>query len=237
MVIGGLQRFSLIDYPDKICAIIFTQGCNFKCSYCHNPELVPLIAYPPRRASGGQTIIPEEEIFSFLQKRQGKLDAVEVTGGEPTLQSDLLEFLQRIKKLGYLIKLDSNGSNPAMLKRAVQLKIIDYLALDVKAPLGKYEKIVKVKVNINRIEESIKLIMHSGLNYEFRTTIVQSQLTPDDVVRIGKLLKGAKKYVLQKFVPAKTLDKKFLQEKPYSDEELTSLRDKIKGYVAECLIR
>lgn len=229
MVIGGLQRFSLIDYPDKICAIIFTQGCNFRCPYCHNPELID--------PQNFQSLIPEQEILSFLKKRKGKLDGVEVTGGEPTLQPDLLEFLKKLKKLGYLIKLDSNGSNPDLLEKVIQSKMVDYLALDVKAPLEKYREIVKVDVDSGKIRESIKLIMDSGLNYEFRTTIVQSQLNPNDLVNIGKLLKGANRYVLQRFVPAKTLDKKFLEEKSYSDEELVDLKDKIKDYVGECLLR
>lgn len=229
MLIGGLQKFSLIDYPDKICAIIFTQGCNFRCPYCHNPELIG--------PQNFQSLIPEQEILSFLKKRKGKLDAVEVTGGEPTLQPDLLEFLKKLKKLGYLIKLDSNGSNPEVLKKVIQLKIVDYLALDIKAPLEKYRKIVNVDVQTDEIKKSIKLIMDSGLDYEFRTTIVQSQLNPNDLVNIGKLLKGAKRYVLQRFIPSKTLDKKFLEEKSYSDEELVDLKDKIKDYVGECLLR
>lgn len=219
----------MIDYPDKLCAIIFTQGCNFRCPYCHNPELID--------PQNFQSLIPEQEILSFLKKRKGKLDAVEVTGGEPTLQPDLLEFLKKLKKSGYLIKLDSNGSNPDLLEKVIQSKMVDYLALDVKAPLEKYREIVKVDVDSGKIRESIKLIMDSSLNYEFRTTIVKSQLNPNDIVNIGKLLRGANRYVLQRFVPSKTLDKKFLKEESYSDEELVDLKDKIKDYVAECILR
>ena len=132
MLIGGFQKCSLIDYPGKICAIVFTLGCNFRCSYCHNPELVyPELFNKP---------IPEEEIFSFLPKRRGKLDAVTITGGEPTLQADLIDFILRIKKLEFLVKLDSNGSDPDVLENAISSEAPDYIAMDVKAPLEKYRE-------------------------------------------------------------------------------------------------
>ena len=229
MIIGGFQRFSLIEYPGKICAVVFTQGCNFRCPYCHNPELISL--------QRSQNSIPEEEILSFLEKRKGKLDAVEITGGEPTLQPDLIEFLKKIKEIGYLIKLDSNGSYPEIVERVTKLKLADYLAMDVKAPLEKYQKIIGSNIDLNKIKKSIELIMNSGLDYELRTTVVKSQLSRDDILEIGKLIKGAKLYVLQKFIPSKTLDRKFLNETTYSEEEFEYLREAIKDYVKECIIR
>jgi len=229
MIIGGFQKFSLIDYPDKICAIVFTQGCNLRCPYCHNPELINL--------ESSQHIISKEEVFSFLEKRKGKLDALEVTGGEPTLQRDLLEFLKKIKDMGYLIKLDSNGSHPEAVEKAIKLKIADYLAMDVKAPLKKYREVTHSKVDISKIKNSIELIMNSGLDYELRTTIAKSQLCKEDIIEIGKLIKGAKLYVLQKFIPSKSLDPKFLNETTYSDEEFKYLKSALESYVVNCLVR
>jgi len=229
MIIGGFQKFSLIDYPDKICAIVFTQGCNLRCPYCHNPELINL--------KSSQYIISKEEVFSFLEKRKGKLDALEVTGGEPTLQRDLLEFLKKIKDMGYLIKLDSNGSHPEAVEKAIKLKIADYLAMDVKAPLKKYREVTHSKVDISKIKNSIELIMNSGLDYELRTTIAKSQLCKEDIIEIGKLIKGAKLYVLQKFIPSKTLNPEFLNETTYSDKEFKYLKSALEGYVVNCLVR
>jgi len=229
MIIGGFQKFSLIDYPGKICAIVFTQGCNFRCPYCHNPELVdPKLFLPP---------IPEEEIFSFLEKRRGKLDAVEITGGEPTLHSDLLEFIGKIKNMGFLVKLDSNGTNPDVIEKAIRNKLVDYLAMDVKAPLDKYRETTGVDVDVDKIKRNIELIMNSGVDYEFRTTIVKSLLSREDILKIGELIKGAKLYILQKFVPSKTLNPKFLDEDTYTDEEFEQLKIKMEKYVDRCIVR
>ncbi len=228
MLIGGFQKFSLVDYPGKICAIVFTQGCNFRCPYCHNPELVD---FKHRKTNFN------EEVFSFLEKRKGRLDAVEITGGEPTLQQDIIEFLRRIKNMGYLVKIDSNGSYPTVIEKLINLRIVDYLALDIKAPLEKYQEITHSNVNPSEIKKSIELIMESGLNYEFRTTIVKSQLSKEDIVKIGKLINGARLYVLQKFVASKVLDPNFLGEATYSDVEFKRLKSVLESYVAKCLIR
>ena len=229
MNVGGFQRFSLIDYPGKICAIVFTQGCNFRCPYCHNPELVDLEKFSKS--------ISEKEIFSFLEKRKGKLDAVSITGGEPTLQKELIEFLKKIKNMGYLVKLDSNGTHPEIIEKIIKEGLVDYLAMDVKAPLEKYNKVTGVDVDISKIKKSIDLIMNSSLDYEFRTTVLKSQLSKDDIREIGKLIKGAKLYVLQKFVPSKILDPKFLDEKTYTDEEFEQLRKEMEKYVDKCDVR
>jgi pyruvate formate lyase activating enzyme len=133
MKIGGLQKFSLLDYPGKISAVVFTQGCNFRCPYCHNPELVD-----PERF---QECIPEDEIFAFLETRRGKLEAVTVTGGEPTIQNGLSSFVRRIKDMGFMVKLDTNGSRPEVLEELIRHKLIDYIAMDIKAPLEKYEAV------------------------------------------------------------------------------------------------
>ncbi|MFH1402040.1 MAG: anaerobic ribonucleoside-triphosphate reductase activating protein [Patescibacteria group bacterium] len=229
MYIGGLRKFSLIDYNDKICAIIFTVGCNFSCPYCHNPEL--------RGLNKGAILIPEEEVLDFLEERKGKLEAVVITGGEPTLQPDLLDFIQKIKAMGYLVKLDSNGSNPQILEEALNKKLVDYIAMDVKAPLEKYQTVVRKPIDTKKIQESINLIMKSGIDYEFRTTIVKSLLSKDEILRIGELIKGAKKYYLQKFIPNKTNDPNFMTETTYTDEEFEELREKISALVEFCGVR
>ena len=229
MIIGGFQRFSLIDYPGKICAIVFTQGCNFRCPYCHNPELIN-----PQASQGS---ISEEEILSFLKKRKGKLDAVEITGGEPTLQSDITEFLEKVKEMNFLIKLDSNGSHPEVIEKIVELKLVDYLAMDIKAPLRRYQEITGSNINPHTIRQSIDLIMNSGLDYELRTTVVKSQISERDLLEIGRLIKGAKLYILQRFVPSKALDKRFLNEVTYSDEEFEHFKKILEDYVVKCDVR
>ncbi|HJH27194.1 MAG TPA: anaerobic ribonucleoside-triphosphate reductase activating protein [Methanophagales archaeon] len=203
-------------------------------SNCHNPELVNPELF--------ETPIPEKEVLSFLANRRGKLDAVEITGGEPTLQPDLIDFMSELKKLGYLVKLDSNGSNPGIISEVIEREIVDYIAMDVKAPLERYREITGSRVDPAKIEHSIELIMSSGLDYEFRTTVVKSQLGKRDILEIGRLIRGSKRYVLQKFVPVKVLDKKFLDEDEvffYTDDELEYFRDAVerKGYVAECEVR
>ena len=229
MKIGGFQKFSLIDYPNKITAIIFTQGCNFRCPYCHNPELVePKLFSQP---------IPEDEIFSFLEKRKGKLEAVEITGGEPTLQPDLIEFTKKIKDMDFLVKLDSNGTNPNIVEKAIKNKLVNYLTMDIKAPLEKYSDVVKANVDTDKIKHSIDLIMNSGINYEFRTTVVKSLLDKDDLRKIGKLIKGVRLYALQKFVPSKLLDAEFLKETNYSNEEFEEFQQMMLDYVQNCIVR
>jgi len=229
MKIGGLQKFSLIDYPEKICAIIFTQGCNFRCPYCHNPELADPDLY--------EECIPEEEIFAFLEKRKEKLDAVSITGGEPILQPDLIDFIQKIKAMGYFVKIDTNGSHPEVLKTLIEDKLIDYVAMDVKAPLEKYQKITRSKTNPDLIKQSIKLIKNSRIPYEFRTTVVKSQLKENDLLSIAGLVKNARLYVLQKFTPTKTMDPEFMDKKTYSDEEFDQFKKKIEKYIRSVIMR
>ncbi|HHE64997.1 MAG TPA: anaerobic ribonucleoside-triphosphate reductase activating protein [Bacteroidetes bacterium] len=229
MVIGGFQKFSLIDYPGKISAIVFTQGCNFRCPYCHNPELVQTSQYSKP--------IPEQEVLNFLNRRTGSLDAVCITGGEPTLQPDLISFLYECKTMNYLIKLDTNGTHPALLEKIIHLNLVDYLAMDIKAPLAKYAQITKSNVNPDSIIESIKLIKNSNVDYEFRSTLVQNLLTTEDVFNIVKLLGHAKRYSLQKFVPSKTLDAKFKDYSSFSQENLNLLARELQSLFSEFAIR
>jgi pyruvate formate lyase activating enzyme len=223
IIIGGFQRFSLIDYPDKICAVVFTQGCNFRCPYCHNPELVRR-----RRKRSAPCGLEETEILSFLE-----------TGGEPLLQSGLGDFLSAVKELGYLVKLDTNGSFPSRLERIIQSKSIDYIAMDIKTSLDKYEYVIKKKVEKAKILDSISLIMNSGLEYEFRTTVVPSYggFEEDDFYKIGQLIRDSHLYVLQRFVPSKALDDRFLDMRGCSDEEIDSHRKIMEGFVRKCVVR
>lgn len=223
MKIGGFQKVSLIDYPGKISAVVFTQGCNFRCPFCHNPELVD----PERFANR----IPEPDILAFLEKRKGRLDAVVITGGEPTLQSELIPFTIHLKAMGYLIKLDTNGALPDVLENMLGRRLIDYLAMDIKAPLERYGEITKTNTDVERIRRSISLIMGSGVDYEFRTTAVRSLLGLQELEAIGRLIPGAKRFVLQKFVPTKTLDRNYLGESSYSDGELKTVVEKLAAVV------
>jgi pyruvate formate lyase activating enzyme len=229
MEIGGLQRVSLNDYPGKICATIFTRGCNFRCAYCHNPELVDPDRYGP--------VLPEEEVLSFLSKRRGKLDAVTVTGGEPTLQRDLEQFLGELKEMNYLVKVDTNGSNPETLSTLIDKRLVDYIAMDLKGPLKKYGLMTAVKVDVSRIRRSIQLISTSGIAHEFRTTVVRSQLGLEDFVSMAKIIKQVRLYVLQPFVASKTLDSAFLSEASYTQEEFSTLRDVLEKKGIPVVIR
>jgi len=228
MLIGGLHKLSLIDYPGKLSAVVFTRGCNFRCPYCHNPELIE---------DNGGDIIDEEEVFSFLDERKGKLDGVVMTGGEPTLQSDIAEFLEKVKRLGFFVKLDTNGSYPERIKELIDRKLLDYIAMDIKAPLYKYNRITLTSIDTERIVESIHLIMNSGIDYEFRTTVVRSLLSRDDFPKIGEMIKSAKLFVLQEFRPTKTLDPDFLKETSYTKRELEEISISLKELVSKVIIR
>lgn len=216
--IGGVQKFSLLDYPDKISAIIFTSGCNFRCGYCHNPELF-----------SSNSEWNEEKVLEFLRTRQGKLDGVVITGGEPTIHKGLPEFIKKIKALDFLVKLDTNGTNPQMLKKLVQSNLIDYVAMDIKAPLSKYKMITGVEPI--GVDESIKFLLKGKIPYEFRTTALSSQLLIKDFEEIGKLISGADKYFIQKFVPSKILDDNLLADKGYTDSEIKCIMNILKLYI------
>jgi len=192
MKIGGLIKFTLIDYPGRVAAVVFTQGCNFRCRYCHNPELV----YPHLL----QESMPEEEVMAFLRHRQGTLEGVVVTGGEPTLQPDLLRFLADIKSLGYFVKLDTNGSKPEVIRAAIEQKLVDYIAMDLKAPFGKYSLITGVEFEQHTLQESMNIIRQSGLPYEFRTTYDKEVLTDDDIKAISDSVQ-AQHYRVQECLP------------------------------------
>lgn len=229
MRIGAIQRFSLIDYPGKICAIVFTQGCNFRCPYCHNPELVNPQLFTET--------IPQEYLLNFLKTRQGKLDAVSITGGEPTLHLDLHRLIEQIKGLGYLVKLDTNGTNPEMLEFLIGNHLVDYLAMDIKAPLDRYEKVTGVKFNTDLIRRSIDIIKNSGVEYEFRSTVMEDLLTDVEILNMGELIGKANRFYLQNFVPQKTLDINYQKVKSLSPERLAYWSSILRKNILEFAVR
>ncbi len=227
--IGGLQKVTLIDYPGLVATSVFLAICNFRCPYCHNPDLI--------ETASDKKYIPEKEFFSYLKKRKGLLEGVCVGGGEPLMSKDLVSFLEKIKKLGYLIKLDTNGSKPDLLEKLIKQGLIDYIAMDVKASLEQYDKVTNVKINNNKIKQSIKLIMDSGLDYEFRTTVLPKFHDLSEIEKIAKMIKGADKYYLQGFSNNKTLDISFEREKSFKEEELAEMKKLALKYVKNCQIR
>lgn len=231
MIIGGLEKLSLLDYPEHLAAIIFTQGCNFRCHFCYNPQLVL-----PNKEKG--PALCESDLFLFLKSRQGKLEGVVITGGEPTLHADLPEFIKAIKDLGYLVKLDSNGTKPEVLERLIKDKLIDYIAMDLKAPLEKYEASVGVPVNYNNIKKSVKIIMTSGLPYEFRTTLVPGLIEMGDISAMGELIKGASKWYLQAFKSDTDLvNPKYQSSSPFSTKEMRAMAKAGQDFVKLCELR
>ena len=228
MKIGALDKFTLIDYPGFATAIIFTQGCNFRCPFCHNPELVLPEQF--------EEPIPFEDVIKFLKKRKGLLDAVEFTGGEPTLQPDLLDKMREIKSLGYRIKLDSNGSNPEVLRKAVEQNLVDYIAMDVKGSLEKYSEIAGVPVNTEKIRESIEFIKSNAPDYEFRTTLIRGFHDETEMERIGKLISNAKRYYIQNAHFDKTVKPNFKRH-PLTKETLIKFCEIVKKFNVNCQIR
>ncbi|MFH1846008.1 MAG: anaerobic ribonucleoside-triphosphate reductase activating protein [Candidatus Omnitrophota bacterium] len=229
MIIAGLQKLSLVDFPGYLSAVVFTQGCNFKCGFCHNPDLIA--------GEAGISNFSQQEILDFLLKRKTMIEGVVFTGGEPTLQSDLSEFLKHIKDLDLKIKLDTNGSHPEIIKNLLKTKAIDYIALDIKTSFLKYPVLSACSNITENISASIEYIMSSGIQYEFRTTCVPGLVAEDDVIQISEVIKGAKKYCLQQFRPMITYDKTFQELKPYQKDKLYRFRDIIKEYVQEVEIR
>jgi pyruvate formate lyase activating enzyme len=226
--IKAIQKLSLIDYPEKLCATLFLGGCNFRCPYCYN---VALVVRPETLKS-----LSEDFILDFLARRTKFLDAICLGGGEPTIHNELLEFLIKVKRLGYLTKLDTNGSRPEILEKLLAEKLIDYIAMDVKAPLGKYRHLAP-DVNIKNIARSISILKSSEIDYEFRTTIVPRIIKKEEFIEIVKELKGSKKFVIQQFDNRKTLKKSFQNIKPYGKEKLLEFLEAAKAYLANVELR
>ena len=229
MIIAGLQKTTLIDFQDKVSCIIFLAGCNLRCPWCYSAELVlPMkIARQPR--------ISEQEIFEFLRSRKGLLDGVVLCGGEPTINKDLPQFIEKIKNLGFLVKLDTNGSNPEMLKDLVARKLIDYVAMDIKiAPESPvYKNLMIEGITIDKIKESVEFLKKGNVGFEFRTTTVNTVHTKEDFIKIANWIGGENvTYYLQNFVPTKTIDPEFEKITPFKkdffDEVVKEISPKFK---------
>lgn len=233
MKLSAIQKFTVLDYPDKVACIAFTPGCNMRCGFCHNPEFV--LPEKVRELSG--SFIEEKVFFNFLEKRRGLLDGVVVSGGEPTIWHDLPEFLQQIKGRGFLVKLDTNGNHPEMLKILFEKKLVDYVSMDVKTSLAEYPKLVGGGVKVENIKESIELLKASGIPYEFRTTLVQEVHTEEVLKDMAELLSGAERYYLQTFRPGHTLNPVFAAYHPFSPEEMRGLVHRFSTVSREVGIR
>lgn len=232
MLISGIKTTTLLDYPGKVAAIIYTLGCNFRCGFCHNPEFV----LPDEVRKQKDDVISEEAFFCFLKTRKNFLDGVVICGGEPTIHKDLPEFASKIKNLGYLVKLDTNGSHPMMLQTMLAQQLVDYIAMDIKAPIDRYDTIVGTSHDANAYRESIRLLLASDIEYEFRSTLIQGWHTESDVLSMAQDIAGAKKYFLQNYRPNHTLDPNF-SGASFSSSDLVKLRDIASTYVENCRIR
>lgn len=227
MEFGGFQKTTMIDYPGRLASIVFVAGCNMRCGYCYNSDLVFRKATP----------IPEDGILSILTERKRLIDSVVVTGGEPTIWEDLPGFIIKLKNLGMNVKLDTNGSNPAMLMRLVSKGLLDYVAIDIKAPWNKYASITGTNINTERIKESVDFVRTCGVDYEFRTTLAPG-LTKYDIYEIANQISPAKRWFLQKFIPTdKVLNPDILEEKWLDAYEINLIASGLSKKHQECIVR
>jgi pyruvate formate lyase activating enzyme len=232
MIFGGLQKSSLIDYPGKISCVLFTTGCNFSCPYCHNPELA-------RGCMDSTTAFDEQTAYDFLERRKGFLEGVVISGGEPTLQDDLAAVCEKIKQMGYPVKLDTNGSLPQVLKRLIDDALVDYIAMDIKTDPSSYNPLIQKNFNPSSLLESIHLVMTSALEYEFKTTCIKPLVDATVIENISRLINGAPLYALQQFQHTDVLCPEFFQQNDrcYNEFELMSLKSIAQPWVGECLVR
>ncbi len=227
MKIAGFEKNTLLDYPGKVASIIFTYGCNLRCPYCHNPELV---IHPCLK----ENLYSEDYILDYLKHREGLIDALVITGGEPTLQSDLIPFIKRVKELGILVKLDTNGTLDDIVEDIMKQDIVDYWAMDIKYP-SEYFK--EYELDSKSVKHTIKMIMNSGKEYEFRTTYVKGIHSIEDAKSIGKMIKGAKNYYIQNFRKGKTIDPKLNESNSFTEKELEEIKKIVSPYVNKVKIR
>lgn len=225
----GINKLSLSDYPGKLCANLIVPGCNFRCPYCSEKQLI--LDFLPMRK------ITEDEVIALLHPRIGFLDGVCLTGGEPTIHRELPSFLARLKSIGSLVKLDTNGSHPKRLGHVIGRKLVDYVAMDIKVPLKRYQETVQYRITPEMLLDSIQLIRRSGVDYEFRTTVVPGIVDGDDLEEIAMILTGSKRYVLQSFKPGSTLSEHYVDLEPYSIQEMRQFKDRVAPYFVQVKLR
>lgn len=230
LLIKGIQKTSLIDYPGKVAATIFVGMCSFRCPFCYNKDLV--VGYD------GLPSIKEKEVIDYIESKRKWFDGVCISGGEPTMHKELPSFIKKIKERGFLVKLDTNGSNPEMLNELINDKLVDYVAMDIKAPLERYDEVVRVKANKKDIQSSVDILKQGRVDYEFRTTAVPGLFSKEDAEKIGQWLKGSKRFFIQQFRPdKKTIDSAYSSKKPFEEDMLKEIRVILKKYISRVEIR
>ncbi|QQR77706.1 MAG: anaerobic ribonucleoside-triphosphate reductase activating protein [Candidatus Moraniibacteriota bacterium] len=234
MYIAGYQPLTLLDYPGKLAATVFTLGCVLRCPFCHNPELIEPSKEYLAKTGGDKT----DEFLNFLKKRGGKLDGICITGGEPTLHADLLDFIRKIKNMGFLVKLDTNGVFPNIVRKIAETKLVDFWAMDIKHTPEKYPLASgNTDIDISRFQESVRIIMESGADYEFRTTVVPGIHTEDDFQEIGKWIRGARHFALQEFRDIKLYDPTLAKSARNKSVDLNSARARLLPFIEHVDIR
>lgn len=213
MKFSGIERFSLLDYDSKVALVVFTSGCNFACEFCHNSSLI----------DHNDGHIDEEEVLSYLENKKKLIDAVVITGGEPTLHDDLYNFINKVKRLGFLVKLDSNGTHPEVIKKLLDDDLLDYIAMDIKSSVSNYSLIANRKVDLEKIKESINIIKSSHIDYEFRTTLIDEYHSLDEIKGIASLVGSNIKLYLQKYISSDSCVNKNLH---HVDEEKVKIYQK-----------
>ena len=229
MNIKGIHKTSLIDYPGKICSIIFTGGCNLRCKYCHNPELAC--------DNCDLKILPNDEALSFMKKRRSLIDGISISGGEPTLARNIFDFIQSVKDIPLAVKIDTNGLNPDVIDHLLQNGLLDYVAIDIKTSPEKYELLTNRKVDFSIIVNTVNLVRAAGVDYELRTTCIPSFVTLEDFVSIKMEIGHVKQYYLQQFINDVTLDPSLSRCNPYPLSILYSFRNFVSTFSDICEIR
>jgi len=236
MEIKGITNLSLVDWDGNVCSVFFVPNCNFRCPFCHN---VALVLHPEREET-----ISFEQVKNHLKKQRGWIDGVCITGGEPTLHSDLPDLCSKLKEMGFLVKVDTNGTNPVMIRELIDKGLVDYIAMDIKAPLTveKYSKATGVNTEklLGKVKETVRTLLGSKMDYEFRTTVVPTLHEEGDIEEICRGIEGCKKYILQKFdvsLGKKTLDPEFSKLKPFTDEEMRTFQTAAQNFLPNVKLR